>query len=99
MEVLRKNLKAKKAAERAVYFTKRDAQTEQFTRISNNNDKNRTFKTAKRLKRDIVDVIDGKCIKNDDGKLTLTVDDKLKALQSHYQKFLNVDFPWNLLRI
>ena len=54
MEVLRKNLKAKKAAERAVYFTKRDAQTEQFTRISNNNDKNRTFKTAKRLKETLL---------------------------------------------
>ena len=37
----------------------------------------------------------GKCVRNDDRKLTLTVDDKLKAWQSHYQKLLNVEFPWN----
>ena len=36
-----------------------------------------------------------KCVRNDDGKLTLTVDDKLKPWQSHYQKLLNVEFPWN----
>ena len=34
---------------------------------------------TKRLKRDNVDVVGEKRIRNDDGKLTLTVDDKLKA--------------------
>ena len=29
------------------------------------------------------------------GRLTLTVNDKLKAWQSHYQKLLNVEFPRN----
>ena len=34
-------------------------------------------------------------VKNDDGKLTLTVADKLKAWQSHYQNLLSVEFSWN----
>ena len=50
---------------------------------------------AKRLKRDYVDVVGTKSVRNDDGKLALTVDHKQKAWQSHYQKLLNVEFPWN----
>ena len=34
---------------------------------------------AKRLKRDNVDVVSKKCVRTDDGKLTVTADDKLKA--------------------
>ena len=49
----------------------------------------------KRLKQDNVNVVGEKYVRNDDGKPTLTVDDKLKARQSHYQKLLNVEFPWN----
>ena len=78
MELIR-YLKAKKAAKTVVSFAKRDAQTEQFASINNNNDKNVIFKMAKRLKQDNVDVVDEKCVRNDDGKLTLTVNDKLKA--------------------
>ena len=48
---------------------------------------------AKRLKQDNVDVLGEKCVRNDDRKLTLTVNDKLKAWQSCYQKLLNVEFP------
>ena len=47
------------------------------------------------LKLDNVDVVGEKYVRNDDGKLTLVVSDKLKAWQSHYQKLLNVKFPWN----
>ena len=92
-------LKAKKAVKTAVYFAKRDAETEQFASINNESDKNRIFKMTKRLKGDNNDVVGERCVKNDDGKLTLTVDDKLKAWQSHYQKVLNVEFPWNAVNM
>ena len=49
---------------------------------------------AKRLKRDNEDVVGEKCIRNDEGKFILTVDDKLKAWQSHHQKLLNVQLSW-----
>ena len=49
---------------------------------------------VKRLKPENVDIVSKKCVRNDDGKLTLTFDEKLKAWQSHYQKLLNVEFKW-----
>ena len=49
---------------------------------------------AKRLKGGKV-VVGEKRVRNDDGKLTLTVHDKLKAWQSCYQMLLNVEFLWN----
>ena len=85
--------------ETAVYFAKRDAQTKEFASINNNSDKNRIFKMAKRLKQNNVDVFGEKCVRNDDGKLTLTVDDKLNAWQSNYQKLLKVEFPWNAVNL
>ena len=39
-------MKAKKAAKTAVYFVKRDAQTEQFAGINNNCDKNNCDKNT-----------------------------------------------------
>ena len=53
----------------------------------------------KTLKQHNADVVGEKCIRNNEGKLTLTVDDKQKAWQSHYQKLLNVKFPWNAANI
>ena len=64
-------LKAKKVAKTAVYLAKKFAQTEQFASINNITDKNCIFKIVKRLKRDNVDVVGEKCVKNDDRKLTL----------------------------
>ena len=84
--------RSQKAAKAALYLAKRDAQTEQFASINNNNDENRIFKMAKRSKRDNADVVAQNCVRNDDGKLTLIINDKLKAWQSHYQKLLNVEF-------
>ena len=49
---------------------------------------------AKRLKQGNVHVVGEKYVRNDDGKLTLTVSDKLKTWQFQYQHFLNVEFPW-----
>ena len=88
-------LKAKKTAKTAVYHAKKDAQTKQFSSINNNSDKTRIFKIAKRLKQDNVDIVGEKCVRNNDGNLALTIDDKLKTWQSHYQKLLNIEFLWD----
>ena len=49
---------------------------------------------AKRLKGGKA-VVGEKRVRNNDGKLTLTVHDKLKAWQSCYQMLLNVELLWN----
>ena len=86
---------AKRAAKLAVYTAKRDAQSEQFSSINDNSDKNRIFKLAKNLKRVNADIVGEKCVRKDDGKLALSVDEKLKAWQSHYDKLLNEEFQWD----
>ena len=63
-------LLAKKAAKRAVYQAKQDSQLEHFEDI--NNDRNKIYKLAKRLKRDSSDIIGEKCIHDDNGKLALS---------------------------
>ena len=50
---------------------------------------------AMRLKRDNTDIVSEKCIRDDKGKLALTVDEKLHAWQPHYDKLLNEEFPWS----
>ena len=85
----------KKVAKMAVYQAKRKAQTEQFADINSKGDRNRIFKMAKRLKRDNADIIGDKCVRRANGKLALTVTEKLEAWQSHYDKLLNEEFPWN----
>ena len=89
------HLKVKRAAKAAVYFAKKDAQHDQFASINNNSAKNLIFNIEKRLKQVNVDVVGGKCVQNDAGKLTLITDEKFKVWQSHYQKLLNVEFQWN----
>ena len=50
-------------------------------------------------KEDNVEVHGEKYVRNDEGKQTLSVDDKLKALQLYYQKLLNVEFLWNASKL
>ena len=88
-------LEMKRAAKSAVYFAKRDAQEEKFASINNNADKNKIFKIARRMKQDNLDIVGEKCVRDDNGHLALSLDDKLKAWQSHYDKLLNEEFPWN----
>ena len=45
------------------------------------------------MKQDNTDIVGEKCIWNVEGKLALSIDDKLKAWQSHYDHLLNEEFP------
>ena len=58
-----------------------------------NSDKNRIFQLAKKLKRENADIVGEKCVRNDEGLLALTIDEKFKAWQAHYDKLLNEEFP------
>ena len=50
---------------------------------------------TKRMKQDNTDIVGEKCIWNVEGKLALSIDDKLKAWQSHYDHLLNEEFLWD----
>ena len=47
------------------------------------------------MRRDNQDVMGEKPVKNDEGLLSLDEDAKKDAWKEHYERLLNVEFPWN----
>ena len=47
------------------------------------------------MRRDNQDVMGQKPVKNDAGQLSLDVEAKKEAWREHYERLLNVEFPWN----
>ena len=82
---------AKKAANRAVYVAKQQSRTRYFQDINLENDRNKIFKMARSMKEDVVGE---KCVCNDDGNLTMSVDAMLQARTEYYPRLLNVEFRW-----
>ena len=46
------------------------------------------------MKHENQDVISESCIRNDEGKLVTTEEDRLKGWKDNYNHFLNIEFPW-----
>ena len=47
------------------------------------------------MHRDNQDVMGEKPVKNDAGQLSLDEESKKEAWKEHYERLLNVEFPWN----
>ena len=47
------------------------------------------------MKRDQLDIVGDICIKDDEGNLCLSDEQKKKAWKEHYEHLLNDEFPWN----
>ena len=47
------------------------------------------------MRRDNQDVMGQKPVKNDAGQLSLDKEAKIAAWKEHYERLLNVEFPWN----
>ena len=47
------------------------------------------------MRRDNQDIMGEKPIKNDEGLLSLDEDAMKKAWKEHYERLLNVEYPWN----
>ena len=54
------------------------------------------YQLANQMHRDNQDVMGEKPVKNDAGKLSLDEESKKEAWKEHYERLLNVEFPWNL---
>ena len=89
-----KYLEAKRSAKKSVYSAQTKAATEQFGNLSTKSSQNNAFRVAKQMKKASSDVIGDTCVKNDDGTLVFGDDEKLKAWKQHYERLLNVEFPW-----
>ena len=77
-------LQAKRDLKRAVYGAKKSAEEEKFGNIIGREDSRKdVFKIAKQMKAENCDLVGGKCIKNDKGKLVLPDAEKHLAWKEH----------------
>ena len=53
------------------------------------------YRLAKQMRHDNQDVMGEKPVKNDAGQLSLDKESKKEAWKEHYERLLNVEFPWN----
>ena len=83
---------AKKRAKKAVYAAKQEAEKSRVQNIDPNSDD--VYRIAKQMKWENQDVVGDMCVRNDAGALALDDDAKKKAWQEHYERLLNVEFPW-----
>ena len=84
---------AKRKARHAVYTAKRNAEKERFASVEDN--KENIFRVAKQMCTENQDVIGEKCIQCDDGNLSLDDASKKLAWKQHYERLLNIEFPWS----
>ena len=86
-------LQARRRAKQAVHQAKRRAEERELQDIRGGKDN--IFRIAKQMRRQNQDVIGDKCVRNDLGEMALDDEAKKVAWQQHYQRLLNVEFPWN----
>ena len=84
---------SKRVANRAVYHAKSAAEKVVLEYIDPKTAD--IYKLAKQMRRDNQDVMGEKPVKDDSGALSLDQKAKEKAWKQHYEKLLNVEFPWN----
>ena len=83
---------AKKVAKQTVFAAKKKAEKEKLNDIDS--DSNIIYRIVKQMKQENKDIVGEKCIRDDDGVLAFNVEDKKKAWKQHYERLLNVEFPW-----
>ena len=95
MVVVKKPEATKRLAKKVVYSAKRKADEERFKDIRTNDQKNAIFKLAKRMKSENSYVVGEKSVKDTNGVVAYSDAEKLAVWKAHYEKLLNVEFPWD----
>ena len=84
---------AKRTSNRAVHQARSEAEKVALQKIDPRSGD--VYRLAKQMRRDNQDVMGEKPVKNDAGQLSLDEEAKKEAWREHYERFLNVGFPWN----
>jgi len=87
-------LEAKRAARRAVYKAKKEAEQARFAKVLRNDCQSEVFKVARQIIKANLDVVGEKCVRGDDGSLAFSDEEKKAAWRSHYMKLLNNENVW-----
>lgn len=84
-----KHRQGKWNAKSAVQAARKKAQEAKFGDLKCNDQHNQIFKEARRMKNENQDIVEDKCIEDDDGNLVFGDKSKLAAWKSNYEKLLN----------
>ena len=84
---------AKRISNRAVHQARSEAEKVALQKIDHRSGD--VYRLAKQMRRDNQDVLGEKPVKNDAGQLSLDEEAKKEAWREHYERLLNVEFPWN----
>ena len=84
---------AKRTSNRAVHQARSEAEKVAVQKIDPRSGD--VYRLARQMRRDNQDVMGEKPVKNDAGKLSLDEEAKKEAWREHYERLLNVEFPWN----
>ena len=84
---------AKRTSNRAVHQARSEAEKVALQKIDPRSGD--VYRLAKQMRRDNQDVMGEKPVKNDAGQLSLDEEAKKEAWREHYERLLNVEFPWN----
>ena len=83
-------------AKRRVFAAKKKAEKEKMKDIKT--DTHIIYRIAKHKEEDKEqehkDIVGEKCIRDDNGVLAFNGEEKKKTLKQHYERLLNVKFPW-----
>ena len=88
-----KYIDAKRKAQYAVCKAKRNAKKGKFT--SEKDNKENIFCVTKQMHTENQDVIEEKCIQDEDGNLFFEEASKKLAWKQHYAILFNIEFPWS----
>ena len=86
-------LAAKRAAKKGVSTAKNIAEQKRFSDLKVGD--NDVFRLARQMRQTNQDIIGEKCVKDDSGNLSTSDVAKMAAWKQHYERLLNVEFPWD----
>ena len=83
----------KRNARHAVHHARQEADKKVYENIDPKFSE--VYRLANQFRRENVDVVGDKPVKNDAGDMSMSEDSKQKAWLEHYQRLLNVEFDWD----
>ena len=84
---------AKKVTKQTVFAAKKKAEIQKLNNVEN--DDITVFCIAKQMKKENKGTVGEKCIQDNSGKLAYSDEQKKKTWKQHYERLLNVEFPWS----
>ena len=82
---------AKKVAKRREFAAKKKVEKEKIKDIETDT---HIYCIAKQMKQENKNIVGEKCIRDDNGVLAFNEEEKKEVWKQHYQRLLNVEFPW-----